>query len=209
MKRYERLAVLVFMLWSWGAPFAQAEKFGSLSTDTMIQQDNRNEFPSSQSSLPSTASVPGPSKTITAKTPWQTPQLPAGTEMTAPADVPAAVSTADMNLPAPATSMPQMKNFADIRPPDITVPDYEAKFRASIEAKTKAVAERKKQMKLIDRILEEVANYGIWLILGLVAFILAYSIYKEKETDEKISAEQELQEQKIQGEKKDIWKDEF
>ncbi|QAT17512.1 hypothetical protein BU251_07175 [Candidatus Velamenicoccus archaeovorus] len=105
--------------------------------------------------------------------------------------------------------MPEMKNLVDIKPPDITVPNYEARYKAMLNAKAKAISERKKHLKLIDRILEEVANYGIWLMLGLIAFVLIYTIYKEKETEQKIVAGQERLEQKEQGEKKDIWQDEF
>jgi len=105
--------------------------------------------------------------------------------------------------------MPEMKNLIDIKPPDITVPNYEARYKAMLNAKAKAVSERKKHLKLIDRILEEVANYGIWIMLGLIAFVLIYTIYKEKETDQKIAEQQEQFEQKQAGEKKDLWKDEF
>lgn len=110
-------------------------------------------------------------------------------------------------------SMPQMssvtlKGPADIKTPKIKVPTYEKQLKAMLESKEKAET-KKRRKKLMDEILDEVANYGIWIILGLIAFILVYTLYKDKEIEGKIAHEHEEMKQVGMPEKKDIWKDEF
>lgn len=109
--------------------------------------------------------------------------------------------------------MPQMssvtlKGPADIKTPKIKVPTYEKQLKAMLESKEKAET-KKRRKKLMDEILDEVANYGIWIILGLIAFILVYTLYKDKEIEGKIAHEHEEMKQVGMPEKKDIWKDEF
>lgn len=195
----------MFLAWNMVTPFVEAAKFGGASTD-YITQDEISKAPIKTPST--TAPIPAPAPAA-ASNPWQTPKAPTGADLTPAVIAPAALPTSDLGAPVGPAAMPEMKSIVDIKPPDITVPNYEARYKAMLNAKVKAVAERKKHMKLIDRILEEVANYGIWIMLGLVIFVLAYTIYKEKETEHKIAAGQEQLEQKQMGEKKDIWQDEF
>ncbi|MDD5137906.1 MAG: hypothetical protein WC409_00930 [Candidatus Omnitrophota bacterium] len=200
MKRYvPRVLAVMFLVWNMVTPFAEAAKFGGASTD-YITQDEISKAPI-KAPAATTTPIPAPAPAA-ASNPWQTPKTPA-------VIAPAALPTSDLGAPVGPAAMPEMKNLVDIKPPDITVPNYEARYKAMLNAKVKAVAERKKHMKLVDRILEEVANYGIWIMLGLIAFVLIYTIYKEKETEHKIAAGQEQLEQKQMGEKKDIWQDEF
>ncbi len=186
-------------------PFVEAAKFGGASTD-YITQDEISKTPIKTPSTPSTIPAPAPAA---ASNPWQSPKAPTGVDLTPAVVAPAALPASDLGAPVGPAAMPEMKTLSDIRPPDISVPNYEARYKAMLNAKAKAVAERKKHMKLIDRILEEIANYGIWIMLGLIVFVLVYTIYKEKETDQKIAEQQEQFEQKQVGEKKDIWQDEF
>ncbi len=195
----------MFLAWNAVTPFVEATKFGGASTD-YITQDEISKTPIKTPSAPSTIPAPAPAA---ASNPWQSPKAPAGGDLMPAVIAPAALPTSDLSVPVGPAAMPEMKNLIDIKPPDITVPNYEARYKAMLNAKAKAVSERKKHLKLIDRILEEVANYGIWIMLGLIAFVLIYTIYKEKETDQKIAEQQEQFEQKQAGEKKDLWKDEF
>lgn len=207
MKRYvPRVLAVMFLVWNTVTPFAEAAKFGGASTD-YITQDEISKAPI-KAPAAATTPIPAPAP-AQASNPWQAPKSPTGADLTPAVIAPAALPTSDLGAPVGPAAMPEMKNLVDIKPPDITVPNYEARYKAMISAKVKAVAERKKHLKLVDRILEEVANYGIWIMLGLIAFVLIYTIYKEKETEQKIAAGQEQLEQKQMGEKKDIWQDEF
>jgi len=207
MKKYATSIAVMFLAWNAMTLSAGAAKFGDASTD-YVTQDKISKTPIKTPSAATSVPVPAPAPAASSN-PWQTPKMPASTDLTPAVAVPAALPTSDLSAPVGPAAMPEMKNLIDIKPPDITVPNYEARYKAMLNAKAKAISERKKHLKLIDRILEEVANYGIWLMLGLIAFVLIYTIYKEKETEQKIAAGQEQLEQKEQGEKKDIWQDEF
>lgn len=209
MNRYARFIVLAFFAWNVITPLVEAAKFGDASMDDIVQQEKQRKFSQPQLKTPSTTPIPVPTITASPSNPWQAPKTPACVDLTSTVIAPATITTSDISAPAGPTVMPQMKSLIDIKKTDITVPSYESRYQAMIKAKLKAKAERKKQIKLIDRIIDEVANYGIWFMLGLVAFVMIYTIYKEKETDKKIAAEQEQLKQQQQSQKKDIWTEGF
>ena len=101
-----------------------------------------------------------------------------------------------------------MKNIADIKKLNITVPDSEKKYRELFEAEQ--IEKSKKRKSLIDSILDEFVRYGILITLGLVVFIVIYTIKKDKDITPQApqSETPKEDEQKIE-EKKDIWKESF
>ena len=101
-----------------------------------------------------------------------------------------------------------MKNIADIKKPKITVPDYEKKYRELFEAEQ--IKKGIKKKSLIDSILDEFVRYGILITLGLVVFIVIYTVKKDKDITPQAPPPEtpKEDEQKIE-EKKDIWKENF
>lgn len=139
---------------------------------------------------------------------WQQPKQPAYRAATISSET--AIAESKPSLPdIPTTGLGAMKGPADIKKPKISVPSYQNKYDQTMKARMMAQAEMKKQMKLFDRIMNEIGNYGIWIIVGLVLFIIIYTIWKEKETDSKMAQEEENIKQLGTAEKKDIWSDGF
>ena len=185
---------------------AQAQKFN----------DFRNEreqlgFPANPTPAPSIPQIKTPEiQSSLPETPQQTTLSNAWGQPKTVAPSPSVPDVSESpGLPLIGPSATSLKSPSDIKKPKISVPNYESKYQAMLNAKAAAVVDRKKQMKLMDRLLEEIANYGIWIVLGLVAFIMVYTLWKEKEIDEKIAAEQENIKQVGAPEKKDIWKEGF
>ena len=123
-----------------------------------------------------------------------------------PPSLPTIQPTAPLSSSPPIA--PPMKNIADIKKLNITVPDSEKKYRELFEAGQ--IEKGKKRKSLIDSILDEFVRYGILITLGLVVFIVIYTIKKDKDITPQApqSETPKEDEQKIE-EKKDIWKESF
>jgi len=101
-----------------------------------------------------------------------------------------------------------MKGIADIKKPNITVPDFEKKYKEMFEEEQ--IKKQKKKKSLIDSILDEFVRYGILITLGLVIFIVIYTIKKDKDiTPQAPPPEAPKEEKRKIEEKKDIWKEDF
>jgi|GEM_PF-5629752 len=106
----------------------------------------------------------------------------------------------------------QMSNLINIKPlakplPSYAPNKYEQQYMDSLAAQAMQAARKKKN--LIESIISEFSAYGLYLVLGLVAFVVIYTIRKEHKkpsapttpfTETPLSSEEN---------KKDIWSDEF
>jgi|GEM_PF-2295721 len=163
------------------------------------------------SAIPSTTAIPE-APTLQTQTPSAVQQNAVTTQTTvaAPTPLPATPALAGPELPQnlPQPSVPSLgtptatsnidQNLDPFRP-KIRVPRYEAAYLASLRHEAE---ERKKRKSLMNAILDEIATYGLYLLLGLVVFLLIYAL--RKETIKAGPPKAEVSSLEAQ-EKKDIW----
>ena len=90
---------------------------------------------------------------------------------------------------------------------EITVPDYEQKFREMYQ-KEQTVKAAKKKKKLIESIADEVRTYALLFVMGFVVFLVIYTLRKDKGPDVTPVGEQEKT-KKAEATKKNIWDEDF
>ncbi|HAJ57292.1 MAG TPA: hypothetical protein DCL35_05930 [Candidatus Omnitrophica bacterium] len=192
MRKTALLLCLLF-LYSGGLS-AYADKFGgTFSTDYMTQDTKQNSksITMQATSIPKTPVV----QEVTTTT---IPAAPLETTVTSPAVfIPQSPQVgAAMPIPLPTTS--------DIKQIKITVPDYEKKLQAMMQAKEAQALKKKKS--LIDSILEEITRYGMVIVLLLVILVIFYALRKDKTT---APPQEPAKPEAIEPAKKTIWDDEF
>lgn len=107
----------------------------------------------------------------------------------------------------------QSSNLINLKPipkalPSYTPNKYEQQYMDSLAAQ--AMQEAKKKKKFIESIISELSAYGLYIVLGLVAFVVIYTLRKEHRkpsaapTTPLTETPSDLEENK-----KDIWSDEF
>lgn len=186
---------------SYGETKFSNSDFSSQDTQQNLK-NNPIPIPTTPKTIPtSTQTVPsGPSPVITQ-------QLPA---------IPPLVTT-KTNLPTPIPSIDKtviLKGPIDLKPVNIKVPNYDQQLQQMMQGEQPKV---KKKKPLLNAILEEITNYGVFIILGLIAFILIYVVRKEKleekakPTDEGAEPGEMSRSGEDEGPriKRDIWDEKF
>lgn len=162
-----------------GASVVSADKFGSgLSSDYMTQDTSAG-----LKNQPMT--VPSPVPAVQQQAPLATPS----------AAVPA--------MTMPASSFPAVSSAPSIlnmQKPKISVPNFEEQFRKLVRAQEEKILKKKKT--LIESITNEIANYGMLIVLALVILIVLYAIHKDKQAGHGPA-------EKAEEGKKTLWDDEF
>jgi hypothetical protein len=212
------LGCLVFILSFWlNMPGAAGDKFGSsVSTDYLTQetpQDFKKTNQATSSSPPLTQTLPLPANNLPVPV-NNNPGLNAQT--TNPPVIQGPITSTNLPTIGPGapllSSSPTIphptKSIADIKKVNITVPDFEAKYKELFEMEQ--AKKNKKKKSLIDSILDEIVHYGILIILGLVVLVVIYTIKKDKDItpQEPLPEAPKNMEQKKEG-KKDIWEEDF
>jgi hypothetical protein len=130
----------------------------------------------------------------------------------APSGLPSANTLPTQNEPlSPVSSLDTPTATSNIDPnanpfkAKMRVPDYEARYRAAMLAEKKKQEEKK---SLMNAIFEEVTNYGLYFLLGLVLFLVLYALRKEPS---KAGPPKTILSSgpKPGEESKDIWKDDL
>ncbi len=152
--------------------------------------------PALETTAPSTIQQAG---ATTQTTPVPTTTLPTmpSLEMTqkmpappaSPLDMPTATSNIDPNQ--------------DPFKPTMRVSSYEAAYMAALRHEAE---EKKKKKSLMDAIFDDITSYGLYILLGIVAFLVIYALRKEptRPAPPKLEISPPGTE-----EKKDIWKDDL
>ncbi|HQP91582.1 MAG TPA: hypothetical protein PLU24_02800 [Candidatus Omnitrophota bacterium] len=165
-----------------------AEKFSSISDYTI--KDTTIKIPAGPSTQKIKTAVSSVSTIETSRidnTPEEVPDISSNQMKIAP--LPKIRQTE-------VTSMFQSKN------PKITVPTFEKQLNALLKEQE---IKLKKKMTLIESIMNEIKNYGLYIVLILVLLTILYAIHKDKPQESTHLAakpEEDLT-------KKDLWHDEF
>lgn len=181
------------------------DSFKDLQRSQQIQQ--KASGLAGAEAMPAVPALPAPMP-ASASAP-QTQASPAAA-IPAPASLsrPTAPITQQSSLPVAepfkATELPPGASLED-NPfrPKISVPAYEAQYRAAMRQRQ---SEQAKKKSLIKSISDEIVHYGLYFLLGIVVFLLIYALRKEpgRPTPKTIPSPSP------QGEdKNDIWKDDL
>lgn len=181
------LGLILVLCLLLGAPVSKAaqDKFGSNFQDDYLTKDANQDF---KQTLQTTPVLPPVSQTIPPSLPTAQPNTP--------------------SLTSPEPIAPPLKNIADIKKLNISVPDFEKKYKELFEAEQ--IKKNKKKKNLMESILDEVIRYGILITLALVVFVVIYTIKKDRDlTPQAPPVETGKEKEQKTEEKKDIWKEDF
>ena len=190
----KKTAAIVILLFILEVPsFLFAEKFQDSLTATSLKNNPpmaQTQIPSSTPLSQSTSSEISPPVSLTTVS---TTSIPATT-------IPETQSAVfeQQNLPS---SSPIQKNVLDAPKVKITVPSFEKQFQDQFLEQTAKTAKKKK--KLFESIIDEVAHYGLYLVLIFVLLVVFYALRKDKQSPFSPS------DQKPPEEKQDIWHEDF
>lgn len=130
---------------------------------------------------------------------------------------PAIKSTKEPQFNPPAitaSTLPkkQPSNLLNFKPipkalPTYTPNKYEQQYMDSLAAQAMQAAKKKK--KLIESIISELSTYGLYIVLGLVAFVVIYTVRKEHRKPSAPTTPSPETPLSLDENKKDIWSDEF
>lgn len=170
-----------------GTAVASADKFGSGLTTDYATQDTSAALkkPLVTQTVPSTPSI------------QQQTTIPSAAIPAPGAGIPAPTAT---QVPSAFTAMPKTPSMLDMRKTDISVPNFEEQFRNLLKKQEEKIL--KKHKTFIESIINEVKNYGMYIVLALVILIVLYAIHKDKH-------EPAPSEKLAEPEKKSLWDDEF
>jgi hypothetical protein len=115
-------------------------------------------------------------------------------------------------LPQSTMSSKKTSNLINIKPlpkalPLYTPNKYEQQYLDSLAAQALEAAKKKK--KLIEAIISELSAYGLYIVLGLVAFVVIYTIRKDHKKPSTPTTPFTSIPSALDENKKDIWSDEF
>lgn len=207
MKKISAGILIILFFYFFGTNTYGETKIGN---SDFLSQDNQQNLKNNPVSIPTTP------KTILTSTqtkpsgpnPVMTQQLPS---------IPPLLTT-KTNLPTLLPSIGKTaipKSPMDLKPLDIKVPNYDQQLQQLIQSEQPPKVKKKKP--LLDAILEEITNYGVFIILGLVAFILVYVVRREKVGEKAKPADEadepgetsESSEGEVPKIKRDIWDEKF
>ncbi len=130
-----------------------------------------------------------------------TPTLPATPSFSVPGlpqDIPA-TSVPSLGTPTATSNIdPNRDPFK----PKMHVPSYEAAYKASLQ---RAAEEKRKRKSLMNAISDELTNYGLYILLGIVALLVLYALRKDPVRP--AAAKTSPPSPGKKEEEKDIWKD--
>jgi len=200
-KIYAGILVIFFL------SFLRADSYGEtkFSNSDLLIQDAGQDLKSNPVQIQKIPKViPGSTQTVPPVMIQQPPSIP--DLATTPASLPAPIPPIDKTT--------ALKGPLDVKPVNIKVPDYEQQLQQMLQAQQPKV---KKKKPLFNAILDEITNYGVFIILGLVAFILVYIVRKEKFDIKTQSTDgsdgsgdtSDTGEGEIPKEKRDIWDEKF
>jgi len=178
-----------------------------LKQSQQIQQKatDLSRLTTTPSSIPAGPALETPAPPVTAKQDTPTAEM---TELPPASALSSPVPEISQNFPTPSVpsleTQPLSSNIDSSLNPfkkKPSVPRYEAAYRAALQREAEA---KRKKKSLLNAISEEITDYGLYFLLGIVLFLLIYALRKEPT---KLSAPKPEPAAPGQPEKKDIWED--
>jgi len=198
------IIILVFLLVSSMVVAAYGEKFSTSSTTDFLKQRASLDLNSQTRGpqVPILPSMPVADATPVAQINTAPPvNLPTNPAINAPNLPETSLPSAPTPPPMTSLSKPEIptfqSNIPSLEQTKISVPNFEKKWQEMLAKQAQQLAEKKKKT-LWGSIVDEFMHYGIFLVLGLILLIVAYTVTKEQK------------EEKPEGEpQKDIWHEDF
>lgn len=206
MKKISAGIFVILFYCLFGIDLYGETRFGN---SDFLSQDTRPNLKNNPISTPATPKIiPVPTQTKPSEpSPVMTQQPPsipplATTQTVLPSTIPLIGKTGTLKSPL------------DVKPVNIRTPNYDQQLQQMMQAEQPIV---KKKKPLFAAILEEITNYGVFIILGLVAFILIYIVRKDMAQEKTKSADEADEpeetspsgENETPGTKRDIWDEKF
>jgi hypothetical protein len=206
MKKISAGIFVILFLSFFGAESYGETKFGN---SDFLSQDTRPNLKNNPIPTPATPKI------IPVSTQTK-PSEPSPVMTQQPPSIPP-LATTQTNLPStipPIGKTSTLKGPLDIKPVNIRAPNYDQQLQQMMQAEQPKV---KKKKPLFAAILEEITNYGVFIILGLVAYILIYIVRKDMAQEKAKPADEADEpgetspsgENETPGTKRDIWDEKF